>query len=181
MHCPNCDMYSQDPVTCSHCGAKLPDAAFQQRPVHQTRSRSSMKPVFVILVLIVVAALAWWMVSGGGGPIPAYMNEGPVVLSNEIVPGQTNIVDMYSEYCPPCRQIAPYLEKLDAARDDIHVVKVDINRPEVKGIDWQGPVAKQFKLRSIPHFILISPEGELVAEGKSAYKQVVKMIEETLN
>ncbi len=181
MHCPNCDMYSQDPVTCSHCGTRLPEAVTQPHAVRETRSRSSITPVFVILALIVVAAAAWWMVSGTGGAIPAYMNEGPVVLSEQIVPGQTNIVDMYSEYCPPCRQIAPYLKKLDEARDDIHVVKVDINRPDIRGIDWQGPVAKQFKLRSIPHFILISPEGELIAEGKTAYKQVVRMIEETLN
>lgn len=181
MHCPSCDMYSQDPVTCSHCGAKIPEPVFSKQTVRQAGAGGSRMPVFIILILVAAAAVAWWMMAGGGGPIPAYMNEGPVVLSDRIIPGQTNIVDLYSEYCPPCRQIAPYLKKLDAARADINVVKVDINRPEVKGIDWQGPVARQFKLRSIPHFILISPEGKVIAEGKSAYKQVVKMIEETLN
>jgi len=98
-----------------------------------------------------------------------------------VVSGKLNIVDMYSEFCPPCRAIAPYLEKLAKARPDIHVIRIDINRKGHRGIDWGSPIAKQFNLRFIPHFILVDGEGKVLKEGKSAYKKVVDMIKETLN
>ena len=44
------------------------------------------------------------------------------------------------------------------------VVKVDINRPDMKKIDWQSPVAQQFKLQGIPHFKVYGPDGKLIAE-----------------
>ncbi len=53
------------------------------------------------------------------------------------------------------------------------MVKVDINRPGVKGIDWQSPVARQFSLESIPHFKVYGPDGKLQAEGDSAYEMVL--------
>lgn len=178
MHCTNCDMFSTDNTVCSHCGVRLPESVFKEPATTAHASSGGRSFVFLSLAVVLVA-VGWWLFRGGSA-IPGYMNEGPVILSQEVRPGQTNIVDMYSEYCPPCRQIAPYLEQLDEARDDIHVVKIDINRPEIKGIDWQGPVAKQFRLRSIPHFILVGPDGNLIAEGKPAYKKVVQMLEDTL-
>ena len=61
-------------------------------------------------------------------------------------------------------KIAPEVEKVHRTHADIVVVKVDINRPGVKGIDWKSPVAQQYKLRSIPHFKVYGPDGKLVAE-----------------
>ena len=87
--------------------------------------------------------------------------------------GQTTIVDFYSEFCPPCRRISPLLEKLGQKRSDLKVVKLDINRPEVKGIDWQSPLAQQFALRSIPHFKIYDGSGRLTQEGDGAYQQVL--------
>ena len=95
-----------------------------------------------------------------------------VKLADYLVPGKTTIFDFYSMYCPPCRAISPKLEKLHESRDDIAVVKVDINRPDVKGIDWQSPVAREFGLDSIPHFKIFGPDGKLKAEGDPAYQMV---------
>lgn len=112
------------------------------------------------------------------GPGPAHITGGEKVdVTNYLVPGKTTIVDFFSEYCPPCRAIAPKLEKLHKTRDDIAVVKVDINRPGVKGIDWQSPVAQQYQLHSIPHFQIYSPDGKLKAEGDAAYDQVSSWVE----
>jgi len=108
--------------------------------------------------------------------LPSYMIEGSVNLEKKIVKGKTNIIDFYSEYCPPCKRIAPFLKKLDDRRPDIAVIKIDINRTGVMGIDWQSAVAKQFKLKSIPHFIIISPWGGLMYEGKEAYNYVVRQM-----
>ena len=90
-----------------------------------------------------------------------------VVIADYLVPGKTTIVDFTSNYCPPCRVVAPLLEKLHETRDDIAVVKVDINRPNVKGIDWKSPVARQYQLESVPNFKVFDPQGKLIAEGKA--------------
>lgn len=139
-------------------------------------SGSFMK-VFLVLVLIIVAYWAYTRFFTGKD-IPSYMNEGPVYLKEMIVNGETNIVDLYSDYCPPCVQIAPYLKMLDARREDISWVKIDINRSGVTGIDWRSPVARQFKLKSVPHFIVVSPSGKLKFQGKKAYKFVLNQLKE---
>jgi thioredoxin 1 len=91
-----------------------------------------------------------------------------VNLEDYLVPGKTVIFDFTSQFCPPCRAIAPHLHKLHADRADIVVVEVDINRPGVQGIDWDSPVARQYGMQSIPHFKVFGPDGQLQAEGKEA-------------
>jgi len=108
--------------------------------------------------------------------LPSYMIDGSVNLKKKIVKGKINIIDFYSDYCPPCKKIAPFLKKLDDKRADIAVIKININRAGVTGIDWQSPVAKQFKLKSIPYFIVISPWGKLMCKGREAYNYVVQQL-----
>jgi thiol-disulfide isomerase/thioredoxin len=104
---------------------------------------------------------------------PAIISNGQkVTLADYLVPGKITVFDFYSEYCPTCRSIAGGMEKLHASRPDIAVVLVNINRPGVKGIDWQSPVAKQYDLPSTPQLKVFGPDGKPVAEGKDAYKMV---------
>ena len=99
-----------------------------------------------------------------------------IALKDYLVTGKTTIFDFYSEYCPPCRALRPLLRKLHRKRDDIAVVKVNINRPGVVGIDWGSPVAGEFGLRSIPHLKVFSPDGKLQAEGDDARNLVADWI-----
>jgi thioredoxin len=111
------------------------------------------------------------------GPIVKVIGHGEQVnLAEYLVKGRTTIVDFYSEYCGPCRQISPKLEALAQKRNDSAVVKVDINRPGVQGIDWQSPVARQFGLQSIPNFKVYGPDGKLQGEGDAAYEWVIKQV-----
>jgi thiol-disulfide isomerase/thioredoxin len=91
--------------------------------------------------------------------------------------GKTTIFDFYSEYCPPCRQIGPLLKELDKKRDDIVVLKVDINRPGKTGIDWGSPVTKQYEINSIPHFMIYDSSGDRTDEGRSAYQKIMEMLQ----
>jgi len=91
-----------------------------------------------------------------------------VDLQDYLVPGKTVVFDFTSQFCPPCRAIAPHLHRLHARRADVVVVEVDINRPGVQGIDWSSPVARQYGLDSIPHFKVFGPDGQLQAEGQEA-------------
>ena len=110
-------------------------------------------------------------------PIRIAMGE-EIELVDYVAPGQITIFDFMSDYCPPCRQIAPYLEKIHAERDDITVIKVDINRPGQRGIDWRSPVARQYGLSSIPAFKVYDAEGALVAEDREAQEMVFNWINE---
>lgn len=111
------------------------------------------------------------------GAEPAIVSHGERVdLAALVVPGKTTVIDFTSQYCPPCRAYAEPLHKLHARRDDIAVVKVDINRPEAKHIDWKSPVAAQYDLRSIPHFKVFGPDGKLIAEGNEARNLVNRWI-----
>ncbi|MBI5382507.1 MAG: thioredoxin family protein [Opitutae bacterium] len=109
------------------------------------------------------------------GAAPLKISHGEQVnIADYAVPGKTTVFDFTSEYCPPCRAISPKLDALHAKRADVAVVKVDINRPDKKGIDWKSPVALQYGLKSIPHFKVFGPDGKLLAEGDSAKKMVTK-------
>ena len=99
-------------------------------------------------------------------------------IDDLVVKGKTTVIDFFSEYCGPCMHMSPLLEELDKQRDDLVVVKVDINRPGVVGIDWNSPVAKQFHLQSIPHFKIYGPDGKLQLEGDAAYEKINQWLKE---
>jgi len=95
-----------------------------------------------------------------------------VSLTDFLVPQKFTVFDFTSEYCPPCRGYTEPLLHLHQQRADVAVIKVDINRPEVHRIDWQSPVAQQYGMRSIPHFKVYGPQGDLLAEGDEARAMV---------
>ena len=108
---------------------------------------------------------------------PARVAQGePIKLTDYLVAGKTTVFDFHSDYCGPCVQMSPMLEKLHQGRDDIIVVKVDINRPGTKGIDWRSPVAQQFGLNSIPHFKVYGPDGKLMAEDKGRDQKARELV-----
>ncbi|MCK4760931.1 MAG: thioredoxin family protein [Candidatus Aminicenantes bacterium] len=109
-------------------------------------------------------------------PRVAYEPGQEVEIEDLMQSGKINIFDFYSEFCPPCRRISPKLEQLDRRRDDVVVIKIDINRENTRGIDWKSPLARQYNLSSIPHFIIYDAEGRRTHEGNSAATQVMQML-----
>ena len=101
---------------------------------------------------------------------PLHISQGQtIVLTDFLVPGKTVVFDFTSKFCGPCQAFNEPLKLLHAKRADIVVVKVDINRANVQGIDWESPVAQQYGLHSIPHFKVYSPAGRLLAEDKIVF------------
>ncbi len=80
-------------------------------------------------------------------------------LTPYVVAGKLTLFDFYSEFCGPCLQLAPQLEQLTRDFPAVVVRTIDINRPGVRGIDWQSPLAKQYTLTSIPHLVLVDTAG----------------------
>jgi thiol-disulfide isomerase/thioredoxin len=102
----------------------------------------------------------------------------PVEIRDHLVPGQITLFDFTSKFCPPCRMFEPYIDRLHEVREDLTVVKVDINRPQTRGIDWRSPVMQQYRLGQIPHFKIFDASGNLTAEGDAAKQLVIQWIEE---
>lgn len=62
------------------------------------------------------------------------------------------VVDFWAPWCAPCRAVSPILQELAGARDDVKVVKLNI--------DDNQQVAAQFGILSLPTMIVFKNGGE---------------------
>jgi thioredoxin 1 len=69
--------------------------------------------------------------------------------------GQPVLVDFWAPWCGPCRIIAPHLEELDTERDDLTVVKLNV--------DDNPQTAAKYGIMSIPTLILFK-NGEVAKQ-----------------
>jgi len=142
------------------------------------RALTSSPPPLVLAALVSLALLssgAW------AGEIPE-ANAGrtgqTLSVKSLLVKGKTTLVDFYSPYCPPCVRLAPIMAQLAEKRSDLAIIKVNINRMEVVGIDWSSPLAQQYQIRQVPYFMIFSPQGKLQAQGRDAVQTVQRWLQE---
>ncbi len=69
------------------------------------------------------------------------------------------LVDFYADWCGPCRMVSPIVEEIAQERDDIKVVKVNV--------DEQPAIAERFAVSSIP-MIVVFQNGEIKASAVGA-------------
>ena len=105
----------------------------------------------------------------------------PVELMDWLVRGKVTVFDFYSKSCPPCRAIKGPLQKTIGMDESVALRVVDIDRPGAQGIDWASPVAKQYRLNNIPHFIIYDATGKVWAEGDQARDKLVGWMQEKGN
>jgi thioredoxin len=65
----------------------------------------------------------------------------------EVLESETKVlVDFWAEWCGPCHAVSPVLDRIVAEREDLKLVKVNI--------DEQPELAQRFGVASIPTMIL---------------------------
>src|SRR5947209_14930033 len=80
---------------------------------------------------------------------------------DEVVNSETPVlVDFWAAWCGPCRVVAPILEEIAAERDDLRIVKLDV--------DANQQTAAQYQVLSIPTLILFK-NGEVAKKVIGAY------------
>ena len=70
------------------------------------------------------------------------------------------LVDFWAPWCGPCRVVAPVLEEIAAERDDLRVVKLNV--------DENQQTAANFEVLSIPTMILFK-NGQVAKKVIGAY------------
>ena len=143
-----------------------------------------MKRTFLLLCSLVLLAPAFAADRHPKGAEPLRIGYGEQVnLADYLVPGKTTVFDFTSKFCPPCRGYDQPLIQLHQQRSDLVVVKVDINRAGVKGIDWESPVSQQYGLANmgIPHFKIYGPDGKLIAEDTTRPAPARAMVNQWLS
>jgi thioredoxin 1 len=84
------------------------------------------------------------------------------------------LVDFWAPWCGPCRVVAPVLEEIAAQRDDLRIVKLNV--------DENQQTAASFDVLSIPTMILFK-NGQVAKKVIGAYpkKRLESELESSLS
>ena len=74
---------------------------------------------------------------------------------NEIIKDNLVIVDFYANWCGPCKMLSPVLEEVASDRDELKVVKMDI--------DENMELAKTYGVMSVPTLMLFK-DGNMISK-----------------
>ena len=95
---------------------------------------------------------------------------GTVDVESRLVPDRENIVVFHHKSTYLSHQLYTSLGKLSARRKDLPILIV-----EVPNLD--SPVARQYRLQTVPYVRIYDAKGKLKSEGSPAYKAVIEMTE----
>jgi thioredoxin 1 len=89
----------------------------------------------------------------------------------EVIESETaTLVDFWAPWCGPCRVVGPVLEEIAAEREDIRVVKLNV--------DDNQTTAASYQVLSIPTIILFrngEPEKKII--GAFPKKKIIEQLE----
>lgn len=142
--------------------------------------------------------------NGQVSPIFEYANTKGEKVKLTDFKGKYVYIDVWATWCGPCLQEIPSLKKLEEKFRDKNIVFVSISVDEMKNIEkWKTMVAnkslagvqlisddnfnskfiKDYKINSIPRFILIDPNGNIVKADapRPSSNDIVTLLESITN
>ncbi|MBM4287167.1 MAG: thioredoxin family protein [Deltaproteobacteria bacterium] len=128
------------------------------------------------LALVLVIGAYSWAAAGQFFEANAGQGGQRINISTLAVKGQITLIEFSSPFCPPCVRLAPRLEQLAQRSNNLVIIRLDINRPGFKGIDWKSPLAVQYNLKTVPYFVIYNQKKEKVAQGDKAMDHVEKWL-----
>ena len=92
----------------------------------------------------------------------------------EVLESETPVlVDFWAAWCGPCRVVAPILEEIASERDDLRIVKLDV--------DANQQTAAQFGILAIPTMVLFRNGAEAARiQGAMPKKRLEAQLEPAL-
>ena len=99
----------------------------------------------------------------------AIINANDNTFHQEINGSNTVLVDFYADWCGPCKRMNPILESIDGNRNDIKIVKVNVDNAE--------KISQEFGVMSIPT-IMVFKNGDVVSKkvGLCSQEELLEMI-----
>ena len=85
------------------------------------------------------------------------------VLKNE----KKVVLDFFANWCGPCKMLMPVLEQIESEREDVEILKVNIDQDE--------ELAKQFGVLSIPTLVYFANGEE--KDKTVGYRQKSQILE----
>ena len=135
-----------------------------------SRRQEQLKQDAIIIRSRAVAARAAKPRASGASAVRVVSNGGKnISLKSYMKPGKVTVIDFYADWCGPCRQISPALERLANGDPNVNLVKVDI-------VKWGTPVTKQFNIQSIPYVRVFNARGRPIGAPTHQLPQIVKNI-----
>lgn len=75
-------------------------------------------------------------------------------FSGEVLESEkTVLIDFYATWCGPCKMLSPIVEEIANERDDIKVVKIDV--------DLEPELANMYQIYSLPTLVVIESGEEI--------------------
>jgi len=101
----------------------------------------------------------------------AYINVNKHNFQEEVLQSDRPVlVDFWASWCGPCRMVIPLIEEIAEEREDIKVVKINV--------DEEQELAMQYQIMSIPT-LMVFKNGEITAQALGALpkNQILDLLE----